>query len=437
MGAIAADAQEIHPNPLFALFYDSSSTYNGEPLKVGTVVDAFDQAGTRCGSDTVREAGLYGFMSVYGDDPETPLLDEGAATGEAVRFTINDRPATVVNGNTAWADREERKVTLSVNDAIFGITGFSLPGDRFGKPGQTLRIQAGVQNTGNGLDYYTVTAQNDAGHTWTITPQSHFSYAKSGAVGYVYFDVTIPAFGPGVNPNTISFTVSSVLDPTTSFSGTVNVSRDVAVVFSMAEVDPPAPQIGAEGDIIIVSVGVKNTGAYYDVYAISATSTLGWRIVPQPAFVGAAAGATVYLAFEVQLPKLYGFDQTDHITYVVRSMSDPNVKIQGTVDITNTIATDVDDDPSGNLPGSFALSQNYPNPFNPTTTISFVLPVASTATIDVYNLLGQRVENLDLGRLTSGEHQVEFDGSHLASGVYFYRLQAGVNTETRKMVLVK
>ena len=438
MAAIGVGAQEIHSGPLFTLFYDSSSTYNGEPLKVGTVVDAFDQTGVWCGTDTVRETGLYGFMPVYGDDPETPLIDEGAVAGEDIVFKINDRLATIVSGDPAWADREERELGLEVNDVTFGIEAYSLPAARYGHPGQTIRIQVGVRNTGNGLDYYTITADNDGNHFWDLLPQPFYSYAKSGDVGYVYFDVVIPNFGPGANPNTISFTVSSALDPGTSISGTVDVSRDLQYTFDMQEVDPPVPQTGTEGDVITVQVGVKNTGDIFDVYAISATSKLNWRIVPQPAFAPADPGQTVYLGFEVQLPKFYpNIDQTDTIAYVVSSQSDPNVMIQGVAYVTNTIKTDVNDGPGGSLPDGFALNQNYPNPFNPTTMISFTLPVASTATIDVFNTLGQRVQRLDLGPMTSGAHEVEFDGAGLASGIYFYRLTAGRHADTRKMVLLK
>lgn len=90
-----------------------------------------------------------------------------------------------------------------------------------------------------------------------------------------------------------------------------------------------------------------------------------------------------------------------------------------------------------NLPNTFALNQNYPNPFNPTTILSFDLPVASRVELSVYNVLGQQVTTLVNSEMEAGRHQVEFDGSLFASGIYFYRITADNFTETKKMVMLK
>lgn len=89
------------------------------------------------------------------------------------------------------------------------------------------------------------------------------------------------------------------------------------------------------------------------------------------------------------------------------------------------------------IPQSFTLYQNYPNPFNPSTTIKFALPVDSRAKINVYNSLGQLVETLVDKEMESGHHEVNFNASKLASGVYLYKLQSGNFIETKKMVLIK
>ena len=90
------------------------------------------------------------------------------------------------------------------------------------------------------------------------------------------------------------------------------------------------------------------------------------------------------------------------------------------------------------LPGQFTLYQNYPNPFNPTTTIQFDLASQSVVTLRVYDILGRQVTTLlDKARLSAGVQLVPFDASHLASGVYFYRLETPKLTQTRKMVLMK
>ncbi len=88
-------------------------------------------------------------------------------------------------------------------------------------------------------------------------------------------------------------------------------------------------------------------------------------------------------------------------------------------------------------PEEFALAQNYPNPFNPTTTIDFSLAETGIAHLAVYNMSGQRVAILVNGLMESGAHSVNFNASSLASGVYFYTLQAGDQLATKKLVLMK
>jgi hypothetical protein len=94
------------------------------------------------------------------------------------------------------------------------------------------------------------------------------------------------------------------------------------------------------------------------------------------------------------------------------------------------------------LPRDFSLEQNHPNPFNPSTEISFSLPVTSQVRLDVYNIMGQKVTTLVNGSLPAGKHSVIWDGKSLsgetvASGVYFYRIEAANFTDAKKMLLMK
>ncbi|MGC8596236.1 MAG: S8 family peptidase [Candidatus Kryptoniota bacterium] len=92
-------------------------------------------------------------------------------------------------------------------------------------------------------------------------------------------------------------------------------------------------------------------------------------------------------------------------------------------------------------PESYALLQNYPNPFNPDTRIIFELPVESKVKVTVYNIAGQEISTLINADLVAGEYSLNFNGSHLPSGIYFYRLIAtgknGTFTQVRKMALIK
>ncbi len=87
--------------------------------------------------------------------------------------------------------------------------------------------------------------------------------------------------------------------------------------------------------------------------------------------------------------------------------------------------------------GAFILEQNYPNPFNPSTTISYMLPHRTHVTLTVFNTLGQKVAELVSGEIDAGYHTVQFDASHLASGMYLYRIRAGSFVDVKKLVLTR
>jgi len=95
-------------------------------------------------------------------------------------------------------------------------------------------------------------------------------------------------------------------------------------------------------------------------------------------------------------------------------------------------------------PKEFKLEQNYPNPFNPTTTIQYQIPASPNASkggafvsLKIYDILGSEVVTLVNEEQQPGYYEVEFNASHLASGMYVYRLQAGEYISTKKMLMIK
>mgnify|MGYP002864293075 CR=1 FL=1 len=88
-------------------------------------------------------------------------------------------------------------------------------------------------------------------------------------------------------------------------------------------------------------------------------------------------------------------------------------------------------------PNVYALNQNYPNPFNPMTKINFALPKQGFVTLKIYDITGREIQTLVNEVKQAGHYTVDFNGAHLSSGVYFYRIQSGNFSSVKRMVLVK
>jgi aminopeptidase N len=113
------------------------------------------------------------------------------------------------------------------------------------------------------------------------------------------------------------------------------------------------------------------------------------------------------------------------------------------VDPDNWILKQSEEVPSGiatspnSVPEKFTLSQNYPNPFNPITNIEFRIPKAEFVTLTIYDVKGQKVMRPIGQKFNAGVHGYKFDGSNLASGIYYYQLNAGDYREVKKMILLR
>ncbi len=120
------------------------------------------------------------------------------------------------------------------------------------------------------------------------------------------------------------------------------------------------------------------------------------------------------------------------------------IDFDGTFEYSNTIEVEI------NSPTKFSLEQNYPNPFNPSTKIKYAIPTPPSSsplamgrnevgfvTLKVFDVLGKEVATLVNEEKSAGSYHVDFNASHLASGIYYYQLRAGDYSETKKMILMK
>lgn len=123
-------------------------------------------------------------------------------------------------------------------------------------------------------------------------------------------------------------------------------------------------------------------------------------------------------------------------TYTVNAgFKNPSKKWGTTSAVINV--TGIDEELVGLNPETFALFANYPNPFNPTTRIRYAISQTAFTSLKVYSILGEEVAALISEVKTPGIYEINFDGTDLASGTYFYKLQAGNYTETKKMILLR
>ncbi|MEW6412731.1 MAG: M28 family peptidase [Candidatus Zixiibacteriota bacterium] len=136
-----------------------------------------------------------------------------------------------------------------------------------------------------------------------------------------------------------------------------------------------------------------------------------------------------YVFFDIPLS---AFDRTTAITVLRQAIADVTGGSTSVEDFTDLNV----------IPSSYALSQNYPNPFNPTTRISYSVPRRAHVTLEVYNILGQKVTTLVDESKAAGNYTISWDGSDerggkVATGIYFYKLQAGDFIDSKKMLLLK
>lgn len=107
----------------------------------------------------------------------------------------------------------------------------------------------------------------------------------------------------------------------------------------------------------------------------------------------------------------------------------------GTPGVQNSIT--VSNEEEDIAPNTFKLDQNYPNPFNPSTNISYSISKQGNVTLEVFDLLGQRIATLVNKVQTVGDYDINFDASNLTSGIYIYRISQSGQTLTRRMTLIK
>jgi hypothetical protein len=132
-------------------------------------------------------------------------------------------------------------------------------------------------------------------------------------------------------------------------------------------------------------------------------------------------------------------DTTVYVTYSALKNGNRHVflsKIQSSF-LIDTVLTSVPSEYHQTMPNGYSLKQNYPNPFNPSTNIIFSIPKRSFVFLKVFDLVGREVATIVSEDLSAGDYSRQWTAVNISTGVYFYRLQAGSFTETKKLIILK
>jgi len=439
---------DITPTNIWVDYYSYNTTINGEPIPVGTIIEAFDPDGVKCGQRIAHLPGNYKYMPVYGNNGDTPK-DEGCEHFDEVTFKINGIVAqTFGPGSEIWTVDIGRRDLMDL--AISQTYGVDLPtpDDDDAQPGDTLTYFFSVTNIGSGTDLFTIT--DEATNGWEIVlvdfPVEDFDTVLAENQTYILaaeeitvdINLEIPELAARGETSDLTLTVVSETHPATEVSTTVT---STAGSYEFIIYGEPV-QHGKIGTTVYHEFHVRNDGNLPDQFGISYWNTKDW-VINEPTIPPGdiASGDSLLITFGVEIPLDTELFDEDTLTVTVWSL-------KGLTTEDSIKAVTVADEPAAvnetdyYIPGAFKLNQNYPNPFNPETVISFNLERSGDIKLKVIDIMGRQVTTLYQGYLPAGEHQyrwggVDASGTSVASGIYFYRLSFSGEVIARKMTLLK
>ena len=403
-----------------------------------------------------------GLTDIYTNVAVNQYLSYSEPTG------VNRPPVAVDDDDTTYQDTAVN-IDVLANDS--DPDGNSLTVDSVGSPSNGTATNNGsdvtyTPNSGfigtdsfdyvvsdgqGGLDTARVTVQ-------VLEPNQPPSAADDDASTNEDNSVTIDVLANDSDPDGDALTVSDV---TQGMHGSVEINIDSTVTYT-----PNADFFGADSfkyyindgnggtDSATVHVDVKPINdppeivGLPDVIDLETNQCTGLYMKEYESDIDTPDTLLTW-SFSVSDPAItYSFDeQTDSLTicssdvegtfYLYATLTDDSsASDQDTIEINVSDPSAITDMMKG-IPKTYKVAQNFPNPFNPVTTIVYGLPRAGQVKIDVYNITGQKVMTLEDGFRSAGYHKVTFDAAHLASGLYFYNVQAGKFHKVMKMILMK
>jgi hypothetical protein len=237
--ATVAASADVIPTSEWLSLYSYNVTINGDPAYVGSLIDAYDEEGTHCGSDTVGSAGVYGLMPVYHDDLLT-AVDEGInAVGEVITLYINGNLATPQGPDSPeWTFAlDGLDVGLASNQSF--DPDVHAPGDAYETPGQYHTYFFWVINDGDGIDRFALEVSSAGGWVVELMVPSTTVHVAVGDSVEVEARTLVPGTALPGDTDVMTLTATS-LDGITSDDGSVLTEAEAS---SVGDYDPFVPGV--------------------------------------------------------------------------------------------------------------------------------------------------------------------------------------------------
>lgn len=275
-------ADDVIPTSEWTDFGSANSTINDAAIPLGTVIDAYDISGVHCGHRiSGPTAGMYVAIQVYGDDAETPLVDEGCVNGEHVIFKMNGKLATKLSADDVWRGKGSIKIMDLAIDQTFGLDNTG-PASGSGQPGHTVTYDVTVENTGDGTDLVIVTGESQLG--WNVTDPPDAQYIEAGQSKIFQVKIDVPVGALAGTKDTLTVTAQSTFD-----LGTTATHKIATVVGELSGYDLTGSSSGSgePGDTVDYSFTLENLANSSQLIGITLNSSHGWTIVnpPDPSYL--------------------------------------------------------------------------------------------------------------------------------------------------------
>jgi hypothetical protein len=320
----------------------------------------------------------------------------------------------------------------------------------------SLTITASAGGGGTISPSGVVTALYDLSKTFNITPNTGYHIANVLVDDSLVGAVTSYTFNNITANHTISasFAINTYTITTSAGSnGTITPSGEVLVNYGTDTTFTITPSTGYHVANVLADGSSVGAVTIYTFNNVTANHTISDSFAINTYTITASAGSNGTITPSGEVSVNYGTDTTFTITpntnYKVDSVVVDGTKVDMTqsntfhnVTANHSISvwfgtlTSVSE-LKGFIPGTYSLFQNYPNPFNPLTTILFAVPSKAYVTLKVFDFKGREIATICSEELSTGTYTRQWNAANLPGGVYFYRLQAGSYTETKKLILLK